>query len=43
MIRHIRLFHIAAALLAAAQMHAFSADGIITKDKVGAGAMPVLI
>lgn len=43
MIRHIRLFHIAAALLAAAQMHAFSADGIITKDKVGAGAMPAEI
>lgn len=43
MIKHIRLFHIAAVLLTAAQMHAFSADDIITRDKVGAGAMPAEI
>lgn len=43
MTRHIKLLHIAAALLAVTSLHAFNAGDIITKDKVGAGAMPAEI
>lgn len=43
MTRHIKLLHLAAALFTAAYVHAFNAEDIITKDKAGAGVMPVEI